>query len=208
MRRGATFGPEMPLSGLVPPLPFLPAATVCSTWHFSGLLHPETDPGVRQVAGRWGPLARPGVSGWRPESLAVHTSIPPSPRGSWCRHCHPGPRSIVRRRMGAGPVWRGELKASFNHSHWRSTLRSFPLAFSSAASSAPRVRTPITSTGPSDPFGKPESTKTSGALFGHGVRVTATLALSSLITGGSASCRSASGAAQRVTGPDLSTSRL
>jgi hypothetical protein len=51
VRHGAAFGPELPPSGRVPPLPFLPASTVCSSRHFSGLLHPETDHGVRHVSG-------------------------------------------------------------------------------------------------------------------------------------------------------------
>jgi hypothetical protein len=51
VQRVSAFGPEMPHSGLVPPLPFLPTSAACSTWHFSGLLHPETDHGVRHVSG-------------------------------------------------------------------------------------------------------------------------------------------------------------
>jgi hypothetical protein len=51
VRHGAAIGPELPRSGRVPSLPFLPASTVCSSRHFSGLLHPETDPGVRHVSG-------------------------------------------------------------------------------------------------------------------------------------------------------------
>jgi hypothetical protein len=50
-QRGVAFGPELPRSGLVPPLSFLPTAAACSTWHFSGLLRPETDHGVRHVSG-------------------------------------------------------------------------------------------------------------------------------------------------------------
>jgi len=61
-RRGATFGPGLPRPGLVPPLPFLPASTVCSTWHFAGLLHPAADPGVRHVSGRSGRDAVPDFS--------------------------------------------------------------------------------------------------------------------------------------------------
>jgi hypothetical protein len=60
--RGAVIGPELPPSGLVPPLPFLPASTVYSALHVSGLLHPETDHGVRHVSGfrvRDGFLPRP-----------------------------------------------------------------------------------------------------------------------------------------------------
>lgn len=49
-RRVAAFGPEMPLSGLVPSLPFLSAATVYSTSYLPGLLRPGADHGVRQVS--------------------------------------------------------------------------------------------------------------------------------------------------------------
>jgi hypothetical protein len=52
MRRGATIGPKLPPFGLVPSLSFLPTSTVCSTLRFTGLLHPETDHGVRHVSGR------------------------------------------------------------------------------------------------------------------------------------------------------------
>jgi hypothetical protein len=50
VRRVVAFGPEMPPSGLVPSLPFLPAATVCSTSYLPGLLRPGADHGVRQVS--------------------------------------------------------------------------------------------------------------------------------------------------------------
>jgi len=50
-RRGATFDPVLPNPGFVPPLSFLPTSTVCSTWHFAGLLHPAADHGVRHVSG-------------------------------------------------------------------------------------------------------------------------------------------------------------
>jgi len=48
--RVAAFGPEMPLSELVPPLPLLSAATVYSTSCLPGLLRPGADHGVRQVS--------------------------------------------------------------------------------------------------------------------------------------------------------------
>jgi hypothetical protein len=51
LQHGVAFGPELPPSERVPSLPFLPASTVCSAWCVSGLLHPETDPGVRHVSG-------------------------------------------------------------------------------------------------------------------------------------------------------------
>jgi hypothetical protein len=52
----AAFGPELPASGLVPPLPFLPASTVCSARYLAGLLHPAADHGVRPVSGERGGL--------------------------------------------------------------------------------------------------------------------------------------------------------
>lgn len=118
VRRGATFGPELPPSGLVPPLPFLPAATVCSTKHFSGLLHPETDHGVRQVAGRRG-LAWPTV---RSRSVASH--VP-----SACRSIVPEGNPARRRRCGR----RARFQRGARWFPWRrgwvgGVLQPFPLA--------------------------------------------------------------------------------
>jgi len=50
-RESVAFGPGLPRPGLVPPLPFLPASTVCSTHCLAGLLHPAAGPGVRHVSG-------------------------------------------------------------------------------------------------------------------------------------------------------------
>jgi len=47
----ATFGPEMPISGLVPSLSFLPTSTVYSAEHVAGFLRPAADHGVRRVSG-------------------------------------------------------------------------------------------------------------------------------------------------------------
>jgi hypothetical protein len=96
VRRGATFGPELPPSELVPPLPFLPAATVCSTWHFSGLLHPETDHGVRQVAGRRGLPGLPSASVPRQAAVRPHTG-PSTPRGRGSASPSRSPRALPRR---------------------------------------------------------------------------------------------------------------
>jgi hypothetical protein len=49
--RGPPFGPELPRSGRVPPLPFFPTSAVCSTRHPAGLLHPASGHGVRHVSG-------------------------------------------------------------------------------------------------------------------------------------------------------------
>jgi len=45
-----TFGPGLPIPGLVPPLPFLPASTVFSAPCPAGLFHPAADHGVRHVS--------------------------------------------------------------------------------------------------------------------------------------------------------------
>jgi len=129
----------MPLSGRVPPLPFLPASTACSAWHFSGLLHPDTDHGVRHVAGsgsvsrfarplaaeacRWScpATASPGGSApdWR---FGVILLAPESFRGR--------PRCLEARSV------------SLCLSLWRSTLRSFPLHGSCTASAGLSGRVP------------------------------------------------------------------
>jgi len=114
VRRGATFGPEMPPSGLVPPLPFLPAATVCSTWHFSGLLHPETDPGVRQVSGLRGPPNPPGAS--VPRQAAVRPPCESRPRRVSTRHRRDrSPRAHPKRRSQASVAsrWAGGVLQPF-----------------------------------------------------------------------------------------------
>jgi hypothetical protein len=118
VRRGATFGPELPLSGLVPPLPFLPAATVYSTKHISGLLHPETDHGVRQVAG----LGHPTRSTICFRSVASH--VPSArraivPEGNPVRHRRSVCRSHIRGRARGLPSRPGGREA---------ILRPFPLA--------------------------------------------------------------------------------
>jgi hypothetical protein len=75
VRRVVTFGPEMPPSGLVPPLSFFPTATVCSTSCLPGLLRPGADHGVRQVA------AFATTSGPFPAvPLCDCTGFPPGPR--------------------------------------------------------------------------------------------------------------------------------
>jgi hypothetical protein len=74
------------------------------------------------------------------------------------------------------PFRRGELEFSSNRSHWRSTLRSFPLAFSRSASTASHVRAPrglrTRETRASQPC---------GTLVVHGLRATTELAFPSLV---------------------------
>jgi hypothetical protein len=82
-RRGAIFGPGLPRPGLVPPLPFLPASTVCSTWHFAGLLHPAADPGVRHVSGLSSRGAVPDFSSRRSGgAVPVSGRSPVAPEGT------------------------------------------------------------------------------------------------------------------------------
>jgi hypothetical protein len=50
--RGPSFGPELPRSEHVPPLPFFPTTAVYSARHPAGLLHPASGHGVRHVSGR------------------------------------------------------------------------------------------------------------------------------------------------------------
>jgi hypothetical protein len=140
-QRGVAFGPELPHSGLVPPLSFLPTAAVCSTWHFSGLLHPETDHGVRQVSGiqvRCGQL--PCSSGARaPFGLGPAGAFRRSPCGGQRRRWSFGPRRAVL----AVPSRLLPRSVSLCLSLWRHTLRSFPLHNSCTASAAPSGRAPL-----------------------------------------------------------------
>jgi hypothetical protein len=74
--RAVAFGPELPASGLVPPLPFFPASTVCSARYLAGLLHPAADHGVRPVSGMCAvlfPLSLlDGLSEERPPERGTH----------------------------------------------------------------------------------------------------------------------------------------
>jgi hypothetical protein len=90
-RRAATFGPEMPASGLVPPLPFLPATTVCSARCLAGLLRPAADRGVRYVSSRGGGPPGAGPSGSTPEG-ALASGIPER----ISVHCHSRGASTLR----------------------------------------------------------------------------------------------------------------
>ena len=158
----AAFGPDLPRSGLVPPLPFLPASAVCSAGHLSGLLHPETDHGVRQVSEPLCsalPSHRPSVS--RPSRLPWSSSLPRSAGPAGSARPFPGVWSPCGGRLPLGHrrlpfrVALGSAAASTNarvprgglsrsllgrwprrkhlvHSLWRVTLRSLPLACSRA----------------------------------------------------------------------------
>jgi hypothetical protein len=186
-RRGATFDPVLPIPGFVPPLPFLPTSTVCSTWHFAGLLHPAADPGVRHVSGlssrsvspdlpvrRGGGRSRfVGASSSLPKKLPVRVLSPTLSPGS----CVPGGAlSLVRRGL---PSFLLDL------SRWRSTLRSFSLASSCAASTVPSCRVPGVLPCP----GEPGRGVVPGALVGLSVRATAVVAFSPLFAGSSSSLR-------------------
>lgn len=90
----ATFGPELPGSGHVPSLSFLPTSTACSAaddhplagknhpFHVAGLLHPAADLGVRHVSG----LRDPEIAWGLPRDATPFEAFPspvalaPSPR--------------------------------------------------------------------------------------------------------------------------------
>jgi hypothetical protein len=69
------FGPRLPASSPVPPLPFLTTSAACSALALAGLLHPAADHGVRLVAG-----LRPGSS--RDASRSCCLGPSPDPGGS------------------------------------------------------------------------------------------------------------------------------
>jgi hypothetical protein len=152
-RRGATFGPGLPRPEHVPSLPFFPTSTVCSTWHFAGLLHPAADPGVRHVssrssraAGLTSPSAEAGEGTGLRDAVRSHPRVLPCrflpltlPVGSLDPE---GPCSLSRR--GSHPFL-SDL------SQWRSTLRSFPLISSCAASTVRFSRAPYTPPSPGGP---------------------------------------------------------
>lgn len=101
-RRGVTFDPDLPSSGFVPSLSFLPTSTACSTWYFSGLLHPETDLGVRQVSGSSG-LVRSSTG--RPRALAFGRPHPG--RAALAGFSPVASSRPVRPRRGQW-LWRGD----------------------------------------------------------------------------------------------------
>jgi hypothetical protein len=67
------FGSDLPGSELVPPLPFLPASTVCSARRPAGLLHPASGHGVRHISRS----KRNSSSGWHRLELGGVTTAPP-----------------------------------------------------------------------------------------------------------------------------------
>jgi hypothetical protein len=97
----SAFGPELPSSGLVPPLPFFPASTVFSAWYLAGLLRPAADHGVRHVSGR-----SPCVS-----SGSLRSLRPPGrlrfPRGHLGRPCRIRAFPVAPRGYRSGLVWHG-----------------------------------------------------------------------------------------------------
>ena len=158
----AVFGPDLPRSGLVPPLPFLPASAACSAGHLSGLLHPETDHGVHQVSepscsarSVLCPLtSRSSRLPWTHrlhEVLAPNSSARPFP-GVWspCGALLPLGCLVLpfREALGCAAAsasfraprgvlvvslpWRGARRKHMVLSHWCDTLRSLPLVSSRA----------------------------------------------------------------------------
>jgi hypothetical protein len=83
---------SLPSAALVPPLPFLPASTVCSTNRFAGLLRPASDPEVHRVAAHRGrmPATASALSHRCLPSRAFpfREAAPASPRG-------PAPLSLL-----------------------------------------------------------------------------------------------------------------
>ena len=124
-----TFGPEMPLSGLVPSLSFFPTSTVCSAKHLAGLLHPAADHGVRHVFG-------PSLA--RPSGLAAfgHLGRFGVPCGAHERRA----TALPSQQLRGAAFWRAHWRRCVQGGvvpRWRQTLRSFPLASSRAVSPRP-----------------------------------------------------------------------
>jgi hypothetical protein len=130
--RGPSFGPKLPNSGRVPPLPFFPTTAVYSARHPAGLLHPASGHGVRQVSGllpalcpkAWGLGAR--LSLWRftlrsfplrsrPMRVTARRFPLAVARSLWswvlpCCHVWPRARPHVARPQGFAPL-RSPLRA-------------------------------------------------------------------------------------------------
>jgi hypothetical protein len=120
VRRDVAIGPELPPSGLVPPLPFLPASTVYSALHVSGLLHPETDHGVRHVSGvrvRFGFLTRP-----RPARAGSGRAPAPTPPGG----CFPGRAPRQSRRTPKSNEGLAEVPGGTFGLPWPSPVALYP----------------------------------------------------------------------------------
>jgi hypothetical protein len=174
-QRGVAFGPELPPSGLVPPLPFLPTSAACSTWHVSGLLRPETDHGVRQVSGFWarrvlrpGPLAACAAGG-----TGAGLGFARKP-GRWATSAvaRQAPES---RRGGAGGAWkRTRFPMAFPVGVTPFGAFPFTVAVLRHPSRLAARRSPF-------PLRKTEGVRGHGAWVDRRVRATAAGALSPLI---------------------------
>jgi hypothetical protein len=146
VRRVAAFGPEMPLSGLVPPLPLLSAATAYSTSCLPGLLRPGADHGVRQVSAS-ATSSEPFPAGLL-RGCAVSPPGPfPTPRGLvWTSP------SLVARLLRGGD---GQSAAATGSSDGRVVIptgalpfEAFPLPAAGAASTVPRACVSVRSGAP------------------------------------------------------------
>ena len=80
----------------------------------------------------------------KPRPVARRLGVP---EGIPVRHRRSVRRAHIRRRVCWLPSRPGGQEASSNHSHWRSTLRSFSLTFSCTASTVSPVRTPAAPAG-------------------------------------------------------------
>lgn len=96
--RSSPVGPEMPPSGLVPPLSFHPTPTVYSAPGLAGLLHPATGHGVRHVSSL-PPRCRdaaPFPVALTLRSFSLPGSLPASPRFVPSRRCSRARRGLPR----------------------------------------------------------------------------------------------------------------
>ena len=85
----STFGVSLPNESHLPPLPFLPASTVCSACCSTGLLHPAASHGVRGVSDTVS-LQPHCCDGWSPvpfpHSLLIPFEVFPSSAAVLCHH--------------------------------------------------------------------------------------------------------------------------
>jgi hypothetical protein len=101
--RGPSFGPKLPNSGRVPPLPFFPTSAAYSARHPAGLLHPASGHGVRQVSGSLPALCPKTRVGGSPSPVALYPSEFSPPRQAGARHRTPVPSRRCSEPLAVGP---------------------------------------------------------------------------------------------------------
>jgi len=174
--RVVTFGPELPPSGLVPSLPFLPASTVYSTLHFPGLLHPGADRGVRQVSASASFFR--ALSRGRPARMRSLPAWPfPRPRRGSGPTSPIRPFRLLRRGGGAAFAATGSSVDRVVIPTGALPCGAFPLPVAGFASTVPSDRASV---------GRGSARQAWCRLFlgdgiGHLARATAVRALSSLL---------------------------